>query len=224
MRGDGPDRLTEVVIHAVDAVLFLCRPAVQDAFPVQERPQLLPDLRAVADGFREDVTRTGKRRLRIRYFFFRIDIPGRFRRGIPGLLQHQPQCQRFQPAFLRHGGAGPPLRPEGPVEILQFAQGGCFGQLCFQFIRQDALLFQRGSDLLPAFFQVPQVFQPFRHFAQHLVVQRTRRFLPVTGDKGDRVPRVQQFHRRLYLLRPQFELCRKPVYKIHFILLLLLCS
>ena len=215
VRRNAPHRLPEVVIHAVYAVFLFGCLAVQDAFPVQQRPQFLPDLRAVAHGFRQDIPCPGQCRLRVRHFFFLINILGCLHCGISRLLQHQPQGQGFQSPFLCHGCPGPAFRPEGTVNIFQFAEGYGLCQLRLQFIGHHALFFQRRRDFLPALFQVPQVFQPFRHLPQHLVIQRASRFLPVPGNKGNRVPRVQQFHRCLHLLRPQLKLPRQSVHKIH---------
>ena len=217
VRRNGPHRFPEIIIHAVYAVFLLRGFAPDDAFPVQQRPQVLPDLRAVAHSLGKDIPRAGQGRLRVRHFLFRIDILRRFRRRVSWLLQHQPHRQRFQSALLRHGGTGPTFRTVRAVDILQFAQRCRFGQLFLQFVRHHALFFQGRGDLFPPLLQVPQVLQPFRHFTQHLVVQRSGRFLPVPRDKRDRISRVQQFHRRLYLLRSQLKLRCQPVYKIHLI-------
>ena len=202
-----PYRLRVLVVHAVDAVFLFGRRGAQDAFAHQHLPQFLAQARIVADGLGNDVPRSGQCALRIRHFFFRVDIPcGFLRRNPPRLLQHQPHCQRLQPAFLCNGRAGPALRPVRAVQVLQLTGRLRLCELLRQIFRQHTLLCQALLDLFPALVQVPQILQPFGHFPEHLVVQRSGHFLPVSCDKGNRVSGIQQFHCRLHLSRTEAEL------------------
>ena len=202
-----PHRLPEVVVHAVNAVLFLRRFGHQHAFPHHHPAQRLPDVRVVADGLGQNVPRSGQGALRVRHFLFRVDVFPGLRHGIPvRILHHQPKRQRFQSPFLRHGGPRPPLRPVRPVKVLQLAQRPRRRQFSFQLLRQHVLLRQALADLLPPLVQVPQVFKPLRHLPQNLVVQRPRGLFPIPRDKGNRIPRVQKLHRRRNLRRPQTKL------------------
>ena len=208
--GHAGHRLPVIIIHGVDAVLFLGGLGFHHALPQQQLPQDLPQGGVVADGFRQDVPGPGQSGLGVGHLLLRIHIFRGLGFRIPlGQMHHQPQGQGLQPPLLGDGGPGAALRPEGAVDILQLGEGGGFGQIRPQLLGEDALIRQGLFNFPAALVQIPQIIQPFGQLPQHLIVQGAGLFLAVPGDEGDGVPLVQQADDRGHLLGPQLEFLRQ---------------
>ena len=113
--------------------------------------------------------------------------------------RYQPVRESLQSLFPGRTRARPALGPEGPVEILDRDLCLRLLNLGAQFCRQFALCLDTLEHLFLFFLEIAQVGQPLPQCAKLLIVQRSGRLFPITGDKGDRVPLIDQSDRRLHL-------------------------
>ena len=150
-------RLVEVIVQAVDAVLIRGGQAAEVALPRQQAPQGLADIRVIGKHLGHDVVgalQGIRHRLRA---LFRVDIVLRrqFRRRTIFLLSQQQQRQRLQPLLPRRRGAGAALLLIGTVEVLHLRQR--FGTVDGggQLLRQLPLLLDGLFHRLPALGQIP---------------------------------------------------------------------
>ncbi len=123
-------------------------------------------------------------------------------------LRHQLICERLEAGFLGDLGLGATLRLERQIDVFQARLAVCGEDAGFERGIELALLADRLEDGLAAIFELSQVDQALLQGAQLRVVERTGRFLAVTGDEGNRGAAVEQRHRRFDLLRANPKLLR----------------
>ena len=109
--------------------------------------------------------------------------------------------QRPQAALAGDGGLGAALGLERQVEIFQIGLRARTDNGDSQLRRQLALFINGFDDGRAPRFQLPQIAQPLGQQAQLRVVEATRHFLAVAGDKRHRRPAIEQFDSRLHLGR-----------------------
>ena len=202
-------RLPEIVVHAVHAVLVLGGLGNQAAPRHADHPQALAHRRVVGNPLRENVHGPLQGVRRGGHLLPHIVRRQRKRIGHVLLLGVKSVGQGLQAPRLGDRGAGFSLGPVRPVEIIDFGQGGGRVQGGRQLLGQRPLLLDDGSHLLSLLVQAAQIGQPFGQLPQHLVIQRAGNLLAVPGDKRDGIPVVNQLDGILHLARTQVKLCGK---------------
>jgi hypothetical protein len=99
------------------------------------------------------------------------------------LLVEEQVSQRFQPKLLGDGGAGAAFGPVRLKNILQRSERLGPGDGGLEFVRQEIALGERFQDGLPALIQFRQAQEPFANARDGHFVQRSGRFLAITGDE-----------------------------------------
>ena len=108
------------------------------------------------------------------------------------LLQQNDVGKRFQPLFFCHRGTGAAFGTVGTVQVFHsHLRFGVF-YLLTQFVGKFALFVNAFQYLCLFLFQIAQVVEPFKQFAQLLVVELSRGFLAVARDEGNGVSFVNQ--------------------------------
>ena len=209
MPGQFGQRLLEVVVQAVYAVLLRGGDAFQPSLPHEKSPQRLADVRVVADDLRDDVVGSLQGVGQRLHALFRVDVRLRrvLRRRAVLLLRQQQECQRLQTLLPGDGGAGAPLLLIGAVEILYLRQRAGVVDGGSQLIGELALPVDGGLHLLPPLVQIPQVLQSVLQLPQGGVVHGAVLLLAVAGDKGDGAALVQQGDDVLHVLHRLCQLC-----------------
>lgn len=108
----------------------------------------------------------------------------------------------------------------GTVQVVYSHQSLCCQNLYLQLLRQLALLLDASQHLIFLILQSPKVIQPLVEITQHLVVQRSGRFLSVSGNKWNCIPLVDELHRGLHLPPLNAQLLRQFLTNIHRVFLL----
>ena len=215
--GDPAERLAEIVVQPIDAVLVLGGFGHQAAVGHADEPQPLAHGGVVGNLFGNDVLGALQRVLRRPHPFFRIDVGRREgeRVGTGTLLCVNRIGERLKTAFLRHRGAGAALGTVGAVDVVDFGHGGRRVERRRKLRGHRPLLLNGGAHLLPLLVEAAQVFEPFVQLTQHLVVERAGHLLAVAGDKRDGVAVVDEFDGVFHLLRAQVEFGGQGSENIH---------
>ena len=193
-------RLGEVIVQAINAVLFLYGLRAQTSAPLDSLPELLPVLSTVADLFGYDVRSAGQSVFDRADAFFFVKV-GCCQRGRIFLrLKEDRHTQRLQPLFFRDGSSGAPLRAIGAIDVLQGRECLRLVDLGAQLRAQLVLLVDEAADLLPPLLQAAHVFQPLLQGAKGFVIHRPMGFLAVAGNEGNRIALVQEIDDVLYRL------------------------
>ena len=199
----GPDRFPVIGVHQEGLGLF----RIFHQFGLEETvvPQLFPE--GLAQGgifrrqFRHNVPGAGQGVFRGLHPFVRIHIGPGGGQGISLLvpLEEEGGSQGFQAFFPSLLGTGTPFLLVRQIIIFQFCQFlGIFNG--FPQVRgQFSLFVDFGQDLFLALHQVPEGAQPFFDGPDLLIQQGAGDFFPVTGDKGDGVAPIQEFHDLFHL-------------------------
>ena len=162
-------------------------------FPVIEKEisDFFARRRVVGDYFRNDILRARNclvRRLDFfRYVFFRF--PSYVQSFI---LREDGVRQRLKSLCDGDGSARFALLLIRAVNILHFGKRDGFFEGGLDLVRELSLFPDRGGNLLLPLFEVAEIGEAVGQRAQHLVVAAARHFLPVTGDKGNGVPLVDE--------------------------------
>ena len=216
---DPAHRLPEVVVEAVDGVLrLLVRCPGRQHGPAQvQLPQLLADAGVVGDALGNDVAGPleGFRR-RLHPLLGVDEVPG-------GLLyidrrtEGESQIgQRFQALFPGDGGPGAPLLLVGAIQVLHLGQGGGGVDGGGQLFRQLALVLNGTLYLGFSGVQIAQILQPVGQRPQKLVVHGAVELLPVSGDKRNSGPLVNEAYYILHMLLGAAQLPGQgPDHQVH---------
>ena len=200
-------RLIEVVVQPVHAVLLLDSHAAQVPLPRQEAAQRLAQVGVVAEQLGDDVVGALQGIGHGLHALFRVEVGlgGLLRCGAVLRLGQQQQRQGLQPLLTGGSGAGAPLLLIGAVQILYLRQRGGVVDGGGQLLRQLALPVDGGLHLLPPRLQIPQIAQPVLQLPQGGVVHGAVLLLAVAGNEGDGVALIQQgddvFHGLLGLVQ-----------------------
>ena len=176
-------------------LLFLNLLAAKLTGPANKGAQLLADIRIICNDFRDDVPGHGKGFIRAVYFLFGVHIGlSKLERIILLHLLEQLHGQRLQSLFARNDGTCPPLRAIGQVQVLKHSQcGGCiyFGS---QNVIQLSLLLYGIENRLTTLFQPAQIFKSVSKRAKLLIIHLAGLFFPISCNKGNRIPLINQFN------------------------------
>ena len=170
-------------------------------------------IRFIGNHFRQNVAGSCQRFLFICHLFFlgNIIFCRILQRFLCFLFQNQLR-QRLQTFLFRNRRTGAPFRTIRPVQILYDYHRLRRQNRRFQLIGQFPLFLDTGQHLFFLVFQISQVCQTFKKSTQHFIVQRTRHFFPVTGDKRNRIALVDQLYGCIHLFFTYVQLfCQYPV-------------
>ena len=210
--------LRKIVVHAVYAVFVLGFFGFQYACAEGQLPQLLTNVRVVAELLGQNIPSALQRVFDGFNALVRLNksLCDLLRRFFLFILHQKLQGQRFQSLFLGNGSAGAALGAEGTIQILQLRQSGGRRQLGGKLVRQVALLLQSGFDFTAAFVKAAKILKALKNFPKHLIVQRIRHFLAVAGDKRNRISVVDQLEHILTLLFFQMKFLTKNGGNVHW--------
>ena len=201
------ERLGEVVVEAVDAVLLRGGLGMEKTIFHQQLPELSPEGGIIADGLRHNVAGPGQGILCRLHALFRIHILGGLRYRVRSAGGHQCLRQRGKAFFPGNGGPGAALLLVGPVEILHLRQRGGSVDGGGELRRQLALFFNGGLHRLLALGKAPQVPEPLFQSAQGRIVHGAVEFLTVAGDEGNCVSLVQKPDHVFHVVRLLVQFC-----------------
>ena len=199
-------RLLIIVIHFINTLcLFILGGTGEQSFLHGNIPDVNAVIGLIGDHLGNNIPGSLQSLSGILYFLLFINIFGGllFQRMLRLLFQ-QIFRQAFQPFFSRHTGPGLPFGPVGTVKVFHHHEGFCRQNFFLQFIRKLSLLLNASDHLFFLFFQIAQIIQSFVKGSQNLIVQGACGLLAVTGDKGNGISLVDQFHSGLHL--PFFHL------------------
>ena len=188
------ERLLEIVVQAVDAVLLRRGEGAEPPALFQQLAQRPADGGIIADPLGDNIVcalqGVGKRL----HALFRVDIGCRriLRSGAIALLREEQRRERLKPLFLGDGRAGTALGLVGTVKVLDLGErlrrvdGG--GKLVGQLL----LLGDARLNALLAFGEIAQIGKTLLKCAQGGVVHRAVQLLAVAGDERNGVALVEQ--------------------------------
>ena len=194
MTGDLFDRLREIIVVAVDAVLLPVRGGgLEHAADVEDAPQLLADIRVVGYLLSDDIHRAVYRVLRSGDLFLGINKTFCIFQRVEALfLLEYLQREGLKPALLGDRGPCLSLGSERAVDVLQLAQGLSFVQSRADLIRQLLLTGDQLAYLFSALVERTQMIQLLAELADELIVHRAVHLFTVAGDERDGVAVVEQ--------------------------------
>ena len=160
-------------------------------------PEILADSLRLRKPLCDDVPRSGKSLLDRGDLL--SDIFPRLRLRIGHLDLPHPVRQRLKTLFLRHRGAGSPLRPVWQVKILQLAGHHAILYPAPQLVRQLSLLGDRGKDAILPLLHVRKDIIPVLDLRHSHVVKTSGLLLSVTADERDGVSFLEKLHAVLHL-------------------------
>ena len=200
VRGDAAHRLLEVVIHLIGGVLGAIAGGGNHGRPVDQKAQCLADLAVIGNILRDDIHSAGESILGGLHALFRVHILRSHAKRLPqGILHPDGRRQRFQALFPGNAAAGAALGLIGTVEVLHLRQSGRSLNGGLQLRGKLFLLGDGANDLLPAFLQVAQVFQPVAEVTQGGIIQAVGHLLAIAGNEGDGVAFIQKAHGGFHL-------------------------
>ena len=201
----------EIVVHLIYALRFLVFGRAGDHTLFHGGlPDVNPVIRIVGNTLRNDILRALQRLLRGGHLLILLRIAachicgGGLQQRRLGVLGQDIVRQRLQPLRLRHAGAGLSLGTVRPVQIFHHYQRLGRQYLLLQLFRQFTLFLDASQHLFLLLLQIAQICEALMQIPQLLVVQRTRRFLSVSGNKGDGAAFVDKLYSRFHL--PLFHL------------------
>ena len=212
-----PQRLCVIVICAIHTLRLRIRSdSGYGAAFGDQTPQILSQLGIIGNILCQNVHCSLQGCLYIGHLLLRIYkdncLPFRIHTW---LLGKQQPCQRLQTMCTGNACTGLALGAIGSVQIFHLYQG--FGSVNgFGKLLRHLVLFGDGDpDLLLAFFQIPQIIQSIEDLPENLIVQRTGTLLPVSGNKGNGCPFIDQSHRLVDLLLAQMKFLCKHLIDVH---------
>ena len=200
-------RLLVLVIHLINGLFLLIpRLTCQKALTHRNIADVGPVLGVVRDALCQNIHGPGNRFLRGAHAAFLGDI-GRSRllQRLPRHLQADQIGKRLQSFFLGNHSPGTALWLIRAVQILHRNQSLSLPYLPLQLRRQLLLLGNGNNDLLLSLLQIAQILEPLVQRPENLVIQRTGSLFSISGNKGNGIPLVDQFHGSLRLGRSNMQ-------------------
>ncbi len=189
------DRLLKIIVHLVHALRLcvLCRAC---DLPLLEGrlTDVCPVISLVRYHLRDDIHRALQRFLHIGHALLLVHIGLRLRRQrLRRLLCQDDVRQPLQPLLLRNAGARLSLGSVREIQVVDSHDRLRREDLRPQLLRELALLLDAAKHLLLLLLQISEISESLVEVSQHLVVERPRDLLAVSGDERDRVSLIYQF-------------------------------
>ena len=182
------------VVPVFGALGFLSRyhPAGQRSFfAIQpSQPGSCPGI--LADPFGDDVPGAGDG------VFCGFDAIFRIHKALGAGLRIDPPLgeqlfgQRLEALFPGHRGPGPSLGAIRQVQVLQFGQGSGFGHPLLELVGEVPVFFKGSQNRLAPGVELPQPSESVANGSHGNLVQAPGGLLPITGNKGNGCPLVEQ--------------------------------
>ena len=210
-------RLREIVIGLVDSLLLrvlrlgsqkpppLCHAAHIGTDHLRVREALRQNVAGALDGILRGQHALFLRKERLRFLLQRLLC----------LLGPDDVRQAGESLLCRHSGAGSALRTVRAVDVIHRDRSLRGFDLCSKLRGQFSLGLNGLPHLRFLFLQIPEGGQAGAKSAELLVIQRSRRFLSVSRDKGDGAAFVDQLYRRVDLPLAYFQLLRDLSDNVH---------
>ena len=199
--GELCDGLVEVVVQAVDGVLFLHRETAQVPLPHEQSAQRLADGRVVREELGDDVICALQGVGNCLYALFGVDevCRGVLRTRAAALLRIEQLRQRLESLLAGDGRAGAALLLIGAVKILHLRERRGRVDGSGELRRELTLSVDSLFDLLTALVEIAQIRQAILEFSEGRVVHRAVQLLAVARDEGDGVALVEQLYDVIYM-------------------------
>ena len=194
MTGDLLDRLREIIVVGVNAVLFFVRGnGSEHAADVEDCAQLLAYLGVIGEHLGENIHRAVYRCFCRGNLLFLVDELHSVFHGVEAFfLLDDLQSERLQAALLCDRSPCLSFRLERTVDVFELAErlrlvesrADLFGHL---FLTGDQL-----TDLFSALVKIAQIFQLFAELADKLIIHRAVHLFAVASDERYGVAVVEQ--------------------------------